>query len=150
MLKKIVIIISALIFPLNLLINYFYSQPLYSLGVDLILQMQSYSNPFLDNFFIFFTILVDPMLIISGCGIFMLVMKRKLTAFITVIFILFNTYFLTISKSFYSAPRPYWTHHEVRNIGYYCPKDYGNPSGHAEFAAVIASVFIFEFLDKKK
>lgn len=143
MLKKIIILLTALAFPLNLVINYFYSKSLYTLGVSLIFEMQKYSNPWLDNFFIFFTILVDPVLIILGCCIFVLVMKRKLTAFITVIFVLANTYFLTISKSFYSAPRPYWTHHHIKNIGYYCPKDYGNPSGHAEFAAILATVFLF-------
>ena len=150
MLKKIVILFTALAFPINLIANYFYSNQLYALGVEMILQMQKHSNPLLDYFFIFFTILVDPLLIISGCCLFLLIMKRKLTAFVTVIFILFNTYFLTISKSFYAAPRPYWTHHDVRNIGYYCPKDYGNPSGHAEFAAVLACVFLFEFVDTKK
>jgi hypothetical protein len=93
--------------------------------------MQKYSIPLLDYFFIAFTILVDPMLIIATYGLFLFIAKRKLNAFITVIFVLFNTYFLTISKSFYSAPRPYWTHSDVRSIGYYCPKDYGNPSGHA-------------------
>lgn len=149
MLKKIVIWLVAIAFPLNLIFNSLYSQALYDMGVAIILDMQKYSTPLLDAFFILFTILVDPLLITSACCLFILATKRKLTAFITVIFILFNTYFLTITKSFYSAPRPYWTHEHVRNIGYYCPKDYGNPSGHAEFVAVI-TLFIFEFLDKKK
>lgn len=131
MLKRIVILLTTLAFPLNLIVNYYYNQPLYALGEEIILKIQTISFPLLDYFFIFFTILVDPVLIISGCCLFLLFSKPKLNAFITVIFILFNTYFLTISKSFYAAPRPYWTHKEVKNIGYYCPKDYGNPSGHA-------------------
>lgn len=142
MLKKIVVALVAVAFPLNLLFNSLYSQALYDLGVALILQMQKYSTPALDWFFIAFTVFVDPLFISAICCLYLLLAKHRLNAFITVIFVLFNTYFLTISKSFYSAPRPYWTHQKVRNIGYYCPKDYGNPSGHAEFVAVIA-LFIF-------
>jgi hypothetical protein len=37
MLKKIVIFIVALAFPLNLIINHLYSQALYDFGVDIIL-----------------------------------------------------------------------------------------------------------------
>jgi hypothetical protein len=129
--KKTVAVLVTILFPINLIINYLYSEPLYHLGVDLILQMQKYSNPALDYFFIFFTILVDPMLIISACCIYSMVAKKKLTAIVIVFFVLLNTFFLTISKSFYAAPRPYWTHENVKNIGYYCPKDYGQPSGHA-------------------
>lgn len=129
--KKTVAALVTILFPINLIINYLYSEPLYHLGVDLILQMQQYSNPALDYFFIFFTILVDPMLIISACCIYSMVAKKKLTAIVIVFFVLLNTFFLTISKSFYAAPRPYWTHENVKNIGYYCPKDYGQPSGHA-------------------
>lgn len=142
MLKKIVLLVVAICFPLNLYVNWHYSQALYDLGVALIMRMQQYSFPVLDYFFVFFTVLVDPMLIISIACLYILFAKQKMTAFITVIFTLFNTYFLTISKSFYSAPRPYWTHHSVRNIGYYCPKDYGNPSGHAEFAAIMGAFIL--------
>lgn len=104
--------------------------------------MQAYSCLPLDYFFIFFTILIDPLFVMSSCVLLMLFMKQRITAYSTVIFILFNTYFLTVTKAFYAAPRPYWTHENVRNIGYYCPKDYGSPSGHAEFAAVVACVFL--------
>lgn len=131
MIKKAVSLVVSILIVSNIIINYLYSEPLYHLGVDLILLMQQYSNPFLDYFFIFFTIIVDPMLIISACFIYSMVSKKKLTSTVIVFFVLLNTYFLTISKSFYAAPRPYWTHQNVRNIGYYCPKDYGQPSGHA-------------------
>ncbi len=110
MLKKIVLLVVALCFPINLYVNWLYSQAVYDLGVALILRMQQYSFPLLDYVFTFFTMLVDPMLIITITCLFILFAKGKMTAFITVIFVLFNTYFLTISKSFYGAPRPYWTH----------------------------------------
>jgi hypothetical protein len=93
--------------------------------------MQQFSTPALDYTFMFFTFLIDPVFIMASCCLFMLFMKRKIVAYTTVIFVLFNTFLLTTLKAFYAAPRPYWTHQHVRNIGYYCPKDYGNPSGHA-------------------
>lgn len=96
--------------PINLIVNYYYGKSLYELGVQMIFVLQKYSNPALDYFFIFFTLIVDPIFIISCCCLLMLLMKQKLLAFVINIFIMFNTFFLTISKSFYIAPRPYWTH----------------------------------------
>ena len=76
-------------------------------------------------------------------------MKRRLRGYTFEIFIIFNTYLLTILKGFDAEPRPYWTHPQVRSIGYYCPKDYGSPSGHAEFTVMATCCFVLELIDTK-
>lgn len=112
--------------------------------------MQRHSSPALDAFFIFFTFIIDPLFVTACVILMLLVMRRKLLAYTTVLFILFNSYLTTVLKAFFAAPRPYWTAHAVRNIGYYCPKDFGNPSGHAEFAAVVACVILLDLVDRKR
>ena len=93
--------------------------------------MQVWSSPIVDSIFIFFTAIIDPVFV-AGCVALMVGgMRRKLTACSMAILIILNTYLLTILKCFDAEPRPYWTHPYVRSIGYYCPKDYGSPSGHA-------------------
>lgn len=110
MLKTIVVWLVAIALPVDVILNQYYSQPLYDMGVELILYMQQFSTPLLDYIFMFFTFLIDPVFIMGSCCLFMLFMKRKIVAYSTVIFILFNTFLLTTLKAFYAAPRPYWTH----------------------------------------
>jgi membrane-associated phospholipid phosphatase len=136
--------------PLLVLANWLWGHQLYALGVRLILQMQTHSSPPLDAFFIFFTFIIDPLFVTACIILMLLVMRRKLLAYTTVLFILFNSYLTTVLKAFFAAPRPYWTNSAVRNIGYYCPKDFGNPSGHAEFAAVVGCVILLDLVDKKR
>ena len=62
---------------------------------------------------------------------------------------LFNIYVFLTMKAFYKEPRPYWTSKQIQNIGYYCPKDYGSPSGHTEFAVFIFMLFIIHFNKNK-
>ena len=58
---------------------------------------------------------------------------------------LLNVLVFTMMKVFLSEPRPFWTHSSVKNIGYYCPKDYGSPSGHTEFAVFFYALILIHF-----
>ena len=58
------------------------------------------------------------------------------------IFVVFNTYCAAVLKAYHIDPRPTWSHANVKNIGLYCPAEYGNPSGHSWFSAVLGFGFI--------
>lgn len=53
-----------------------------------------------------------------------------------------SLFLMNLTKVAYHNPRPYMTDEKVIPIG--CSHEYGNPSGHALFAA---SFFLFMFLD---
>jgi len=42
-------------------------------------------------------------------------------------------------------PRPFWTNSKIKNIGFYCPLEYGNPSGHSWFSTILGFGFILDF-----
>ena len=63
---------------LALILNYFYWKSLYELGVRFILFMQAHSTPALDNFFIFFTLIVDPVIIVGLIVLGFALLKKKL------------------------------------------------------------------------
>lgn len=71
--------------------------------------------------------------------------RRKGRAFILMIFIIINTYLAGILKAGDCDPRPFWTNSEIKNIGFYCPVEYGNPSGHSWFSTVLGFGFILDF-----
>lgn len=73
--NKFVIMAIILSLPINLVVNYYYSDSLYELGARMILQMQKYSNSYVDYFFIFFTLIVDPVFVAACCILYMLMNK---------------------------------------------------------------------------
>lgn len=66
----------------------------------------------------------------------MVLTRNKFDGFVMLVFILLNTFLAALFKALDSDPRPFWTEKSVRNIGLYCPVEYGNPSGHSWFSAV--------------
>lgn len=131
-------------------LNHFLRWPLYDRGVNWILWSQSHSNWFFDWFFLAVTMIIDPSIVFLGAIVMMIMSKKKTRAFIMLTFILFNVYCAALLKAYDCDPRPIWTHKEIRNIGFYCPVEYGNPSGHSWFSAVIGFGVFLEYFGPGK
>ncbi len=99
----------------------------------------------LDVFFYMFTLMIDPAVVLITTFTLIIVVQNKYRAFVTVMFILLNTYFAGLLKAFYADPRPFWAHKAIQSIGFYCPQEYGNPSGHSWFSVLIGFAVIIEF-----
>ena len=59
------------------------------------------------------------------------VVKHKLKAFIHISFFLLSIYFIALLKQAYQQSRPIWSSGEIHKFEWFCPKDFGNPSGHS-------------------
>lgn len=88
---------------------------------------------------------MDPAIIFFGAILLLVVNKNKSKAFFFFIFILLNVFLAAFLKAFSCDPRPIWTSDVVRNIGFYCPVEYGNPSGHSWFSAVMGFGILIEW-----
>lgn len=80
--------------------------------------------------------IIDPTVVFAICILMMVLTRNKFDGFVMLVFILLNTFLAALFKALDSDPRPFWTEKSVRNIGLYCPVEYGNPSGHSWFSAV--------------
>ena len=89
--------------------------------------------------------LSDPAVIFLGAIAMVVANKFKGHSYILLVFILFNVYLAALLKAFDCDPRPIWTSNVIRNIGFYCPSEYGNPSGHSWFSAVIGFGILLDF-----
>ncbi len=76
----------------------------------------------LDVFFYVFTLMIDPAVVLITTFTLIIVVKNKYRAFVTVMFMLLNTYFAGLLKAFYADPRPFWAHKLIQSIGFYCPQ----------------------------
>ena len=75
----------------------------------------------------------------------MVLSHKKANGFVRLVFILLNTFCAAVLKAYDSDPRPIWTEQSVRNIGLYCPVEYGNPSGHSWFSAVFGFGLLLDY-----
>lgn len=94
--------------------------------------------------------LIDPAIVVLGIITILVMSRRKKKALVMVMFVLLNTFLAALLKAYHIDPRPIWTHAEVRNIGFYCPVEYGNPSGHSWFSAIYGFGFILEYFGNGK
>ena len=115
------------------------------MGLDVILALQKASNPTLDWFFMLVTITIDPITVFVGVIVMVVFSHRKGKGFIMLVFILFNIFWAAFLKSFHCDPRPFWSLYSIKNIGIYCPVEYGNPSGHSWFSVLIGFGVIMEY-----
>ena len=97
----------------NIIINYFWKEELFKMGNNMILLFQQSQHIFLDIFFYIFTLMIDPAVVLIVTFTLVVVVKNKYRAFVTVMFILLNTYFAGLLKAFYADARPFWTHKHI-------------------------------------
>lgn len=57
--------------------------------------------------------------------------KHKLKALIHISFFLLCIYFIAFLKQAYQQSRPIWSSKLIHKWEWFCPKDFGNPSGHS-------------------
>ena len=93
----------------------------------------------------FFTFIIDPVFVAICIVLGIILYPKKFELAVLSIATLFNVLVFMMMKVFLSEPRPFWTHSIVKNIGYYCPKDYGSPSGHTEFAVFFYALLLIHF-----
>ena len=111
----------------------------------MIVFVQSHSNAVLDWFFMLITMTIDPAFVFIGIIAMVVLSHRKGKGLIMLCFILFNTFFAALIKAYHCDPRPIWTRNDVRNIGFYCPIEYGNPSGHSWFSVIAGFGILLEY-----
>lgn len=89
--------------------------------------------------------IIDPTVIVGACVVLMIVTRNKAKGFVMIIFILFNSFCAAALKAYDCDPRPFWTNPNVKSIGFYCPVEYGNPSGHSWFSAVFGFGVLLDY-----
>lgn len=66
--------------------------------------------------------MIDPAVVFLVTFILIMAVKNKFRAYVTLLFILLNTYLTGVLKAFYADPRPFWANKDILNIGIYCPQ----------------------------
>lgn len=126
-------ILTCLIIILNIVI----STPLFIQGINFISSYQA-SQPWpairvIQNLF---SLICNPIGVGVVLGVYYIVVNRKLLLIVHVSYFLFATYIIAILKQAFQQSRPIWYDSRISNWEWFCPKDFGNPSGHS-FAVIL-------------
>ncbi len=141
--------LAVILFPVIMVAESFYRQPLYSYSLDFIADWQrTVTLPNIVDFFRFVSFFgTETGLALLFGLVFCLTPRRFFLKISLVFFVSQCTY--TFFKQFYHNPRPYFSSPKVRAVT--CSSGYGNPSGHTVTAcAVFGSLWIFIYWERRK
>lgn len=65
-----------------------------------------------------------------------MLVNRKLLLIVHLSYFLFCIYIIALLKQAFQQSRPIWYDRHIQLWGWFCPKDFGNPSGHS-FAVML-------------
>ncbi len=157
--NKSFIISSSLVLTI-LIIEIIFRDDFIAASLDVIVALQTKLPDFSKYIFHAAAGLADPDIIL---GIYLLVLAMQINKFFLVklgLYIAFIGYFLSVTKTIYGNPRPYWLRPYIEGLpGYEAPgihpfekyAEYGNPSGHAFFSVAFYGYLFYIFtVDHRK
>lgn len=78
------------------------------------------------------------------------VVKHKFKAIIHLSFFMIGFYFIAVFKQAYQQSRPIWTSNAINRYEWFCPTDFGNPSGHSYVSFPMFEPLIAKYIDHTK
>lgn len=82
------------------------------------------------------SLLCNPIGVGVTMGLYYIITNRKLLVIVHLSYFLFSTYIIAILKQAFQQSRPIWYDSRIQNWEWFCPTDFGNPSGHS-FAVIM-------------
>ena len=88
--------------------------------------------------------------IASFVFLYYIISKRKLMRLIHISFLLFAIYISGVLKQALQKPRPTWYDTRIESWEWFCPKDFGSPSGHCFFVIVLYEPIVTDSIGLRK
>lgn len=113
-------------------LNAVFMDSLFRLGVNVIYQMQvGFPSKTFEVFMNIFSIICNTPIIAFIFLLQMGIVKHKFKVLIHLSFFLLGFHIIAILKQAYQQSRPIWVTDKINRYEWFCPTDFGNPSGHS-------------------
>jgi membrane-associated phospholipid phosphatase len=120
------------------------------MGVNEVYNMQMHSSPALNFIENIFSLVGNPIIIISILALQYLFFKRKLLVFVNLLYVMGGLYFMALLKQIFQETRPFWINSQVKIYEWFCPTDFGNPSGHSFIVIALYEPLFSDFIGAGK
>lgn len=132
-----ILIVCTLLICLIIVLNVLFDSALFIKGINFIYDYQKAQNysviHVIQNLF---SLLCNPIGIGVILFIYYIIVNRKLLLIVHLSYFLFATFIIALLKLAFQQSRPIWYDSRIYNWEWFCPKDFGNPSGHS-FAVIL-------------
>jgi membrane-associated phospholipid phosphatase len=139
--KRQAIVIGTVVYLAYIVFNSLIQDYLFELTKTFIPLIQNYlDHPFFQNYFYITAQLGNGKFVAVALGIYLVISSDKFNAFKLIFFVTSAAYIMSVMKSMFAAPRPYFE--EPKIIAYEPYTEYGNPSGHC-FVCIFSYGYLF-------
>jgi membrane-associated phospholipid phosphatase len=142
--------VPAVIFIIATILNFYMREGLFLLGVNLIYDMQDNSGPLLNFIENLFSMLGNPIVIYAVIGVQYLYVKQRIRTIVHLTYIMAGLYFMVLLKQAFQESRPFWFNPSIDILEWFCPTDFGNPSGHSFITFAMYEPLLSDFLGTGK
>jgi membrane-associated phospholipid phosphatase len=146
----IALIVSSILFILATVLNYYMREGLYLLGMNMIYKMQDVSGGLLNFIENIFSMLGNPIVIYAIIGVQYLYVKQRIRTIVHLTYLMIGLYFMVVLKQAFQESRPFWFNTNIKILEWFCPTDFGNPSGHSFIAFAMYEPLLSDFLGTGK
>ena len=146
----IAIIVSSILFIIATVLNYYMREGLFHLGVNIIYRMQDVSGGLLNFIENIFSMLGNPIIIYTIIGVQYFYVKQRIRTIVHLTYLMIGLYFMVVLKQAFQESRPFWFNTSINILEWFCPTDFGNPSGHSFIAFAMYEPFLSDFVGTGK
>lgn len=140
------IVLPILFIITSLIINTAYREGLFLLGLNEIHNMQSRQSSFLNVVENIFSLLGNPIIVVVVLAIELFIVKQRIRSLIHIIYITGAFYYVAVIKQTIQESRPFWYDNDIAINEWFCPTDFGNPSGHSFIVILAYEPILSDFL----
>jgi membrane-associated phospholipid phosphatase len=131
-------------------LNLYLREGLFFYGVNLIFNMQENSGGALNFIENVFSMLGNPIVIYAVIGAQYLYFKQRIRTLVHLIYIMGGLYFMVVLKQTFQESRPFWFNQRISIFEWFCPVDFGHPSGHSFIVFAMYEPLLSDFLGTGK
>lgn len=142
--------VPAIIFILATILNYYMREGLFLLGINLIFGMQEHSGSLLNFIENIFSMLGNPITIYAIIAVQYLYVKQRIRTIVHLTYLMGGLFFMVVLKQAFQESRPFWYNPNISIFEWFCPTDFGNPSGHSFIAFAMYEPLISDFVGTGK
>jgi membrane-associated phospholipid phosphatase len=88
----------------------------------------------------------NPIIIYAVIGVQYLYVKQRIRTIVHLTYIMIALFFMVVLKQAFQESRPFWFNSSISIFEWFCPTDFGNPSGHSFIVFAMYEPLLSDFL----
>ena len=137
---------AVLFLAFAVILNLYMREGLYLLCLNEIQSMQEHSSSFLDFIMNAISLLGSPWCVVPLLMAPFILVKQRIRVFVYLIYAMVGVSLMDIWKQMFQESRPFWFNSSISKLEWFCPTDFGHPSGHSFAIVALYEPILSDFI----